>query len=73
MISLDDARARIGAAVVYQPINQHGRTAPGTRPEDGVIARVNDVYVFVLYRGDTTPKATHPNHLNFAFDGLEEQ
>lgn len=71
MITLEEARARIGDGVVYRPVNQWGRPAPGTRPEDGVIVRVNDTYVFVLYRGDTTAKATHPNHLTFAFDGLD--
>lgn len=49
---------RPGDAVVYQP--------QGGRPEDGEVVRVTDDYVFVLYRGDTTPKATHPADLTRA-------
>lgn len=42
-----------GDAVVY-------RANPGARPEDGTVVRVSDTFVFVLYRGDSTPKATSP-------------
>lgn len=33
------------------------------RPEDGEIVRVSDLYVFVLFVGDRTPKATPPGAL----------
>ena len=33
------------------------------RPEDGEIVRVSDLYVFVLFVGDRTPKATAPGAL----------
>ena len=39
-MTLDEARAHIGAGVVYH--SGHGR------PEDGEIVRVSDLYVFVL-------------------------
>lgn len=52
-----EARQRIVAGVVYSP-------HPGLH-EDGEIVRVGDQYVFVLYRGDRTPKATLPEHLTF--------
>ena len=54
-MTLDQARAHIGAGVVYNP--GHGR------PEDGEIVRVSDLYVFVRYAGDRTPKATPPGAL----------
>jgi len=54
-MTLDEARAHIGAGVVYNP--GHGR------PEDGEIVRVSDLYVFVLFVGDRTPKATPPGAL----------
>lgn len=45
-----------GQGVVYRP-------DLSATPEDGVVVRTNEHYVFVLYRGDTTPKATNPEHL----------
>jgi hypothetical protein len=55
-MTLDEARAHIGAGVVYNP--GHGRPE-----EDGEIVRVSDLYVFVLFVGDRTPKATPPGAL----------
>ena len=54
-MTLNEARAHIGAGVVYNP--GHGR------PEDGEIVRVSDLYVFVVFAGDRTPKATPPGAL----------
>ena len=54
-MTLDEARARIGAGVVYNP--GHGAR------EDGEIVRVSDLYVFVLFDGDRAPKATPPGAL----------
>ena len=54
-MTLDEARAHIGAGVVYHP--GHGR------PEDGEIVGVSDLYVFVLFVGDRAPKATPPGSL----------
>ena len=51
-MTLDEARDHIGAGVVYNP--GHGAR------EDGEIVRVSDLYVFVLFVGDRTPKATPP-------------
>lgn len=45
-----------GQAVVY-------RAYPGAPAEDGTVIRSNDRYVFVLYRGDATAKATNPTNL----------
>ncbi len=53
--SVHEAWSRIGAGVVYHP--GHGA------PEDGEIVRVSDLYVFVLFVGDRTPKATPPGAL----------
>ena len=54
-MTLDEARAHIGAGVVYNP--GHGAR------EDGEIVRVSDLYVFVLFAGDRAPKATPPGAL----------
>lgn len=54
-MTLDEARASIGAAVFY--FSRH------TPTERGVITGVNDRYVFVRYRGDRFPKATAPELL----------
>lgn len=54
-MTLDEARAHIGAGVVYNP--GYGE------PEDGEIVRVSDLYVFVVFAGDRTPKATPPGAL----------
>jgi hypothetical protein len=55
-VTLDEAR-RLGegAGVVYVPT--HGRR------EDGIIKRVGERYVHVLYRGDVEAKATDPADL----------
>jgi hypothetical protein len=50
---------RAGDAVVYLPYD-------GATAEDGVVVRTNETYVFVLYRGDDTPKATRPEDLTLA-------
>jgi len=42
-VTLDDARAHVGARVVYAPI--------AGRPEIGIIVRVSDLLVFVDYGG----------------------
>lgn len=55
-MTLNEAR-RLGegAGVVYTP-------AHGAR-EDGIIKRIGDRYVHVLYRGDYDAKATDPADL----------
>lgn len=55
-MTLDQARALLGAGVVYRPF-------PGGLPEDGVITSVTDRWVFVRYRGDVGAKATDPAQL----------
>ena len=57
-MTLDQARARIGSGVVY-------RSHLDAPAEDGTITSVNDRYVFVLYAGDRTPKATPAEALTF--------
>lgn len=54
-MTLDEARAHIGAGVVYLD-------GAGQR-HDGEIVRVNEHYVFVLFVGDRAPKATAPGCL----------
>ena len=54
-MTLDEARAHIGAGVVYNP--GHGR------PEDGQIVRVSDQNAYEVFAGDRTPKATPPGAL----------
>jgi hypothetical protein len=54
-VTIDEARANIGAGVVYRPI-------PG-QTKDGVITSVNARFVFVHYWGDARPKATAPEQL----------
>jgi hypothetical protein len=58
-MTLDEARAHIGAGVVSREPDNPGHG----RPEDGEIVRVSDLYVFVLFVGDRTPKATPPGAL----------
>lgn len=58
MITLDEARRRIGAGVVY-------RAHPDAQAEDGVIVRVGAPWVFVRYAGDSTPKATSGTQLDW--------
>jgi hypothetical protein len=60
-ISLAEAKANVGSRVVYVP-----ELDAGTAPEEGTIVRINRRYVFVLYDGTTTPKATAPHLLNWA-------
>jgi hypothetical protein len=57
-MTLDEARTHIGAGVVYNP-------RPGTydSAEDGEITGTSDAYVFVLYVGDRSPKATRAEDL----------
>lgn len=57
-MTIEEARRHIGAGVVYNP-------RPGTydSAEDGEITAVNDRYVFVLYVGDRSAKATLPEDL----------
>ena len=57
-MTLDEARARIGDAVVYHPY------APELDPvEEGVITSVNDRYVLVRYGADRGSKATAAGRL----------
>ncbi len=57
-MTLDEARANIGRAVVY---------CPGHGPfEDGTIKSVNSAYVMVDYSGNV--RATEPGDLSFAND-----
>lgn len=58
-MTLTEARENVGAAVVY-------KCHPDADPEEGTIVRVGEEYVFVLYRGDYTPKATPAKSLDFA-------
>jgi len=60
---LRQAAENLGASVVYT-------SHEGAKPEDGVITGVGEEYVFVLYRGDSSAKATHPHNLEFAFEAL---
>lgn len=58
MITLAEARERIGDGVVYHD--------PGDRvSEDGTITSVSAHFVFVHYKGDNTSKATAPNDLEW--------
>ncbi len=58
-MTLDEAAASIGRAMVYQASH------PGVPREDGVIKSVRPPYVMVLYRGDYNAKATAPENLEF--------
>lgn len=44
--------------VIYRPY-------PGAQAEDGRVTKVGETLVHVLYKGDTTAKATHPKDLEF--------
>lgn len=55
-MTLDEARARVGVGVVYQPY-------PAARPENGHITSVNDYYVFVRFVGDRQAKACRAEDL----------
>lgn len=54
-MTLDEARANIGNAVVYAPEHEHA--------EEGTITSVNDRFVFVRYGTSRTPAATDPGAL----------
>jgi hypothetical protein len=60
-MTLDEAKAYLGSKVAYLP-----RVG---EPEHGVITGVNDTYVFVLYLGDRTAKATRPADLKLLATG----
>jgi hypothetical protein len=63
MIRHEDAKHYLGQEVVYK--------RPGVRPERGTIEGVNDAYVFVLFLGDRTAKATSAADLTFAAPGMQ--
>lgn len=65
MITLAQARSRIGAGVVFQPHSQAPR-------EDGEIVRVTDTGVFVKYRGDLDAKLTNASDLDFLSNPEQE-
>lgn len=58
-MTLDEARARIGSAVVYRASH------PGAAAEQGIITSVNDAYVFVRYGSNPGSAATRPEDLTF--------
>lgn len=60
-MTLDEARAHVGEKVIYS-------LRPG-QADTGVISSVGDVYVFVLYGRDFTPKATYPGDLTLMRGG----
>lgn len=51
--------------VVYRP-------HPDAPAEDGRVYSVSEEYVFVLYKGDTIPKATRPSDLEFGCPSAHE-
>lgn len=53
-----EVHKHIGRRVVYYP-----RSRPGDGEEYGVIQSMNSKYVFVLYNGDMTAKATLADNL----------
>jgi hypothetical protein len=57
-VKLLEAWSATGRRVSY-------RAWPGGRAEYGEIVRTNSTYVFVLYDGESTPKATPPDSLTF--------
>lgn len=58
-MTLDEARERLGAGVVYHtPFTDMDN-------EHGFITGVSSVYVFVRFVGDNHPKATDPADLVF--------
>ena len=56
-MTLEEARAAIGRAVVYRP-NESWES-----PEEGVITSVSRMFVFVRYGADKGSKATAPGML----------
>lgn len=65
-MTLDEARANIGRKVGYRPPH------PALPAEEGVIASVNDRFVFVRYGSDLTAKATNPRDLTLIDAGPEK-
>lgn len=57
----DEARSSVGAKVIYS-------THPG-EAEVGTIARVGDLYAYVLYGRNLTPQATIPEFLTLMRGG----
>jgi hypothetical protein len=70
MITLEEARRRVGDTVIYTPpgmrLHPYG-VGPGERKEEGFIKSVNDAVIFVHYRGDLHAKATNPEDLDWGF------
>lgn len=58
MITIEEARRNIGRAVLYM-------ARPELPVEEGTITKVNDQFVFVLYRGDYISKSTRPEDLEW--------
>jgi hypothetical protein len=58
MMTLDEARDRVGDAVAYHPA--------GGEPERGTITAASTVYVFVQYPGERGVRATHPEDLTLS-------
>lgn len=54
-MSIDEAQASIGLLVVYRRLGQP--------PDEGVITKVTDRYVFVRYGSQTGSAATNPADL----------
>jgi hypothetical protein len=55
MMTLGEARAAIGRAVLYQPVRG--------QPEEGLICSVNDLWVFVRFGTNQTAAATPADQL----------
>ena len=55
----------VGDWVIY-------RSHPDAPAEDGRVYSVSEEYVFVLYKGDTIPKATRPSDLEFGCPSAHE-
>lgn len=67
MITLDQARERIGDGVIYTPPRPRGGGERTAAKEDGTITSVNGSYVFVRYAGrnNGVGVATPPQCLEF--------
>jgi hypothetical protein len=64
-VTIDEARAHIGDAVVYHP--------HGADPENGVIRHVSPNFVFVAYSGDLNgAKATSPEDITLIAGGAPD-
>ena len=57
---LDEAEDNIGREVIFHVKDGNHQ------PERGVIAHVNDPYIYVRYGDSSIPKATHPMLLEFS-------